>query len=492
MANCICPPTVEDQEYEIYKTLNTVAQNAEFFSSACWKNLSDDQKLCLVTRSFIDVVDSVGGVGPIGPQGPEGPVGEVGPEGPEGLQGAQGIVGTQGSDGDEGPSVEFRGVVANETNLPTPSTSGYCYFVQDESSYYVYDGSAWIGYGPLQGQPGPTGPQGLAGPIGATGPQGSQGATGATGPVGPTGIQGISGGFDASNIITARVGDNLITKYGQAVALKTAIGANATNRVALIIMPGNYTLSSTWNINSAFVDVIGLGSSPNSPKVIISFSSSTGINVTVSDVRIVGLSVSASTSNARAIEIPPGYTPFFQNCTTSGIDGGYFGTQTTNGTFVNCSAGQGFSRSTLGQAVDAAGTYINCKCINGFGYSTGTFGPSTFERKAFASGTFIRCSTSSSGFAGSAGGSLVGGFSSASGTFIDCIATNVFARDYFSGTAKNCRVGSASFGSSTPAPGGKITGKIIKCKTSGVFGSLGAGGQIRFSLDGSNNIVNLG
>jgi hypothetical protein len=490
MTNCNCPPTVEGQEYEIYKTLNTVAENAEFFSSACWKNLSDDQKLCLVTRSFIDVVDTIGGRGPIGPQGPEGPVGAVGPEGPQGLAGIQGVRGTQGTEGVEGPEVDFRGVVANEAALPTPSTAGYCYFVQDENAYYVYDGSDWIGYGPLQGQPGPAGPQGLAGTAGATGPIGPQGATGATGPIGDTGIPGVSGGFNASNIIMAKRGDNILTKYAQAVALKTAIGATATNRVALVILPGVYN-HGTLTINADFVDVIGLGSSPKFPKVFLRVNTSVGINVTASDVRIIGLAVSAG---AYAIEITPSVNQYFQNCTSYTIfppsSRGYFGRGNTSGTFVGCSTGRGFSSSQSGVNVNASGTYINCDCINGFGYSENA---GSGDRAANASGTFIKCSAVL-GFAGSAGAGGGNGYSNASGTFIECTATMAFARDYFSGVAKNCVVGASSFGSGRSAlPGEEVSGQIIKCKkTSGLFGVLSSSGIIRFSLDGSNDIVNLG
>ncbi len=454
MSNCTCPPTVEDQEYEIYKTLNTVAENAEFFSSACWKNLSDDQKLCLVTRSFIDVVDTVGGRGPRGPQGPEGPIGDEGPQGPAGLQGLQGIRGIQGIEGVEGPAVDFRGAVPNAAALPIPSTAGYCYFVEGEGSYYVYDGSAWTGYGPLQGQPGPQGPPGVDGPPGVSGPPGPVGPDGSAGIPGTPGLPGPSGGFQASNIITAKVGDNLATKYAQAVSLATSIGATATNRVALVIMPGNYSLSTQWNINTEFVDVIGLGSSPKNPKVIITSSATTGINVTANDVRIIGLQVSAGSFPIEIATNKP--LQYFQNCTANGT---------------------GFGRATIsGQIYN--GTFVNCVATNGFGYSTNGSRPT-------AAGTFIKCNATN-GFAGSAGAFNSGGFSIASGTFIDCTAS-VFARDDFTGVAKNCVAGADSFGPRVN------TGQIIKCKkTSGAFPTLTGSGFIRFSLDGSNNIVNLG
>ncbi len=57
----------------------------------------------------------------------------------------------------------------------------------------IFDGTNWIGIGPLQG---PQGVQGVQGPIGATGPQGDQGDQGIqgdTGDTGNTGNQGIQG-----------------------------------------------------------------------------------------------------------------------------------------------------------------------------------------------------------------------------------------------------------------------------------------------------------
>jgi hypothetical protein len=219
-------------------------------------------------------------------------------------------------------------------------------------------------------------------------------------------------------------------------------------------MPGNYSLSTQWNINTEFVDVIGLGSSPKNPKVIITSSATTGINVTANDVRIIGLQVSAGSFPIEIATNKP--LQYFQNCTANGT---------------------GFGRATIsGQIYN--GTFVNCVATNGFGYSTNGSRPT-------AAGTFIKCNATN-GFAGSAGAFNSGGFSIASGTFIDCTAS-VFARDDFTGVAKNCVAGADSFGPRVN------TGQIIKCKkTSGAFPTLTGSGFIRFSLDGSNNIVNLG
>lgn len=66
----------------------------------------------------------------------------------------------------------------------------------------VWDGSAWLNVGPIQGPVGPPGAEGPAGPAGPvgdpgpegpTGPMGAEGPEGPQGPAGPTGAPGPSG-----------------------------------------------------------------------------------------------------------------------------------------------------------------------------------------------------------------------------------------------------------------------------------------------------------
>ena len=118
----------------------------------------------------------------------------------------------------------MQGSRATAGDLPaTGNSQGDAFIVQADDSLYIWDGSAWVSGGSIQGPTGPTGPQGNTGlqgqkgepgvsnipgptgPQGETGPTGPQGAPGndgtpgtngadgATGPEGPTGPQGLQG-----------------------------------------------------------------------------------------------------------------------------------------------------------------------------------------------------------------------------------------------------------------------------------------------------------
>lgn len=142
-----------------------------------------------------------GEAGPQGPQGeigPTGPQGEAGPQGPQGETGPQGPQGEAGAPGKDGNSFVVKGTVPDVESLPIDASIGDSYGVGTEFPYniYVYDGEAWINFGPLEGPQGPQGEAGPAGPPGETGPVGPQGETGPQGPqgeAGPTGPQGPPG-----------------------------------------------------------------------------------------------------------------------------------------------------------------------------------------------------------------------------------------------------------------------------------------------------------
>lgn len=137
---------------------------------------------------------SAGLPGPEGPQGPAGPAGATGatgPQGPAGLQGPQGIQGETGATGPMGPEGPQGPVGEGLTILgsyPTyadliaahpTGTTGDAYLVAGD--LYVWDGSAWLNVGNIQGPAGPTGPTGATGPAGADGADGAPGADGADG-----------------------------------------------------------------------------------------------------------------------------------------------------------------------------------------------------------------------------------------------------------------------------------------------------------------------
>ena len=158
-----------------------------------------------------DGQDGATGVqGPIGPQGPAGIDGSDGATGAQGNQGVQGTTGAtgatgptgatgatgpQGAQGGVGPGITFKGSVADQAALNAVSNPsvGDAYIRQDDDSFHVYDGTAFVNGGSIQGDEGPTGPTGATGAQGPAGADGSDGADGATGPQGAAGAQGIQG-----------------------------------------------------------------------------------------------------------------------------------------------------------------------------------------------------------------------------------------------------------------------------------------------------------
>lgn len=88
----------------------------------------------------------------------------VGPQGIQGIQGIQGPQGIQGIQGATGTGLQLKGVVALVANLPpTGNTAGDAYLVTNDGHVYIWNGSAWIDGGALQGPQGPQGPQGIQG-----------------------------------------------------------------------------------------------------------------------------------------------------------------------------------------------------------------------------------------------------------------------------------------------------------------------------------------
>ena len=63
----------------------------------------------------------------------------------------------------------MQGSVATTNDLPGSASQGDAYIVQADDSLHIYDGSAFVSGGSIQG------PQGDKGATGAQGPQGTQG-----------------------------------------------------------------------------------------------------------------------------------------------------------------------------------------------------------------------------------------------------------------------------------------------------------------------------
>jgi hypothetical protein len=272
-------------------------------------------------------------------------------------------------------------------------------------------------------------------------------------------------------------GQNLVAAYNYAKTL-TPNGAalSATNRVSVIIQPGNYTLAAQLAIDTQFVDLIGLGSIKlrrgATPAVIIG---GNNLSVTANDIRIKGISVgtqsfaiSASNLSLQVIEDCAGgsnsfnaviLTGTFINCTggTGSFAGNSFISMTAGGTFINCEAGEySFGGGSLGN--ESSGIFVNCTTGSGRGFSNiGT-----------ASGTFIDCESGTESFGGTGYPTSI-----ASGTFINCIG------------------GLYAFGNSGFSSSGGATGKFYRCRlTAGTFKTVTGTGLMRNCIDGNNNTVN--
>lgn len=267
-------------------------------------------------------------------------------------------------------------------------------------------------------------------------------------------------------------GQNLVDAYNYAKTL-TPNGAalSATNRVSVIIQPGNYTLPAQLAVDTQFVDLIGLGAIKLRrgcvPAVIIG---GNNLSVSANDIRIKGISVgtqsfviSASNLSLQVIEDCVGGSSSFSNITISG-------------TFINCTGGTSSFGSSGFISMTASGTFINCLGAGGsFGHnnSGGT-----------ASGLFVNCTVgTSNGFGGG----------TASGTFIDCEAGNFSFGTFFfgstvaSGTFINCIGSGSSFSNSG---GGSPSGKFFRCRlTSGTFKTVTGAGLMRSCIDGNDNMV---
>jgi hypothetical protein len=271
-------------------------------------------------------------------------------------------------------------------------------------------------------------------------------------------------------------GQNLVAAYNYAKTL-TPNGAalSATNRVSVIIQPGNYTLAAQLAVDTQFVDLIGLGSIKLRrgcvPAVIIG---GNNLSITANDVNVKGISVGSQSFSVgqslplQVIEDCIGGDNSFNNITVSGtfinckggsnsFAGNSFVSMTASGTFINCEAGESsFGGGAAGNV--SSGLFVNCTTGSGRGFSNiGT-----------ASGTFIDCESGTESFGGT-------GFptSIASGTFINCIG-GLYA------------FGNSGFGSS-----GGATGKFYRCRlTAGTFKTVTGTGLMRNCIDGNNNTVN--
>jgi hypothetical protein len=140
-----------------------------------------------------------GPTGPMGPIGPRGPAGSTGATGPTGPQGPQGPQGVQGEQGEAGTGITMQGSVPTSGDLPTVGNEqGDAYIVQADDSLWIWDGTAWVSGGSIQGPPGAQGPMG---------PQGVQGPAGVMSATAPLSLTGSTLSIDLSAYSTTALAD---------------------------------------------------------------------------------------------------------------------------------------------------------------------------------------------------------------------------------------------------------------------------------------------
>jgi len=248
-------------------------------------------------------------------------------------------------------------------------------------------------------------------------------------------------------------GLSLVSAYNTASTMMPYGSAlSATNRVTVIVEPGQYTTGG-FNVANNYVDIV---SATGDSTVFLD-----SINVTANNVYIKGLNL--------------GGNPFTVSSNVSG-------------TFVNCVGGNysfcGVSSSTA--PIFVPGTFTNCTA----GYASfGSSGYNSFSGgSTVVSGTFTNCTAGYASFGSSGYGSISGGSTVVSGTFTNCTAGfdsfgYGFSSANVSGTFTNCTAGFDSFGVSSVGGGSTVvSGTFTNCTT-------GSGGYNSFGTSSGNTNV---
>ncbi len=305
---------------------------------------------------------------------------------------------------------------------------------------------------------------------------------------------------DTGNAVTN--GTNLAAAYVDAAASSPT----ATDRVAVLLMPGVYSMGTgTLAMDTEFVDIAGLAA-PESVVIVSSRFAGDGTgtitkscdNAIISSVTIRN---DAAFVGSYSSNDPSGFAP----------QGVYPNERIENVVFRSLPG----ANPAMRMEWEYAGTYVDCRCVDEwtsfsvFSIATGTFERCSCNFQGFGtsglapcSGTFTDCSTviglgsgspvitgkftkciasqDSFGLASSANGGTyidcVGGPScflgNLSGSFIGCTAGSAsFGNNgnELSGTFKDCSAGPNSFG----LTGSKLSGSFINCSA----GDNSFGGQ---------------
>ena len=119
----------------------------------------------------------------------------------EGSAGTSGTDGTSGTNGQPGVGINFMGEVATQSLLPLDATQGDAYIVQDyPDALFIWNGSAWVDGGSIQGPQGNAGTNGTSGTNGSDGTSGTNGTSGSNGTNGSNGTSGTNGTSGSSGV----------------------------------------------------------------------------------------------------------------------------------------------------------------------------------------------------------------------------------------------------------------------------------------------------
>ena len=255
---------------------------------------------------------------------------------------------------------------------------------------------------------------------------------------------------------------------------------SSTNRITVVISPGNYYLSTALTLDTQYIDIVSL--TGNSDVIILSDTLTLVVDIKANNILVKGLRTS------KTINVTGDNLNFLvvEKCIAGANSFGYSTPVILSGTFIDCEALSGFG----GIVTNTNGTFIRCKL-------TGS-GNNGFGRWSDASGIFTDCQTVSGsfGYGGTLGATgtfrrciSIGGasFQKAAGNFYNCEGYGNVSFSGPSGNLYNC-IASNNGGNSAFYP--PITGKLMWCRyIDGAFPTVSTGGKVYYGIDinGQNN-----
>lgn len=314
----------------------------------------------------------------------------------------------------------------------------------------------------------------------------------------------IGGGLEGTRYIVVTANgtpqENAAELQAAYDTLKT-MSPSADNRLTLIAVPGEYQFTSTFVMDTEFIDFVSL----------------TGNRDVIFDLEGIVDPFSYDTDTFDILDISECLLIDTDNVYVKGIKGKFYlspnwdvywgngenyilpiqiSDNLPNIIIENCEGGA-FSFGgdyTYATPITVSGTFVDCI---GLEESFATF-------QSISTGTFINCTGSDSSWSGTCNGiykncqtnasfgAFGGGFYSANGTFYNCVSPNCrsFGASLASGIFYNC-VGGSSGGSGSFGGNGTLTGQLYYCRlTSGTFQTVSGSGRTYYCIDGNGNTNN--